>query len=531
MTSLNSDKSLSFKEVKQHPLEIFTYSTDQNSPYTSLIGSKPLNKIEFDSVSKYQQFKKENSKVSNNEMLNVIDPCYQYIRTEYPNPDFSVKPRYWYLDIETDLDDNKFPSPKKANAPITLIQIAESDTKMKYILGWMQDYKSDRDDVKYFWFEDEASMINAFIQLYLRRQPGIVSAWNGDGFDFPYITTRLEKLGIAPEIMSPFNVMEKHTTVIFGQKDETPKPVGLYWVDTMEVYKKLFPGSRESWGLDYIAKYEKIDGKLNWKDEGFNTFGDFLRGNYKPEIDTVHGKLWELSQMPMTPAIEVEMKKEAWRIFVDYGIRDVEVLLEMDRKKGMLNLLMVLSWTMRCNLYDVFGTTKPWNIFIYNDVRAMNQALPNKPSMEDREYGGGYVYALQGVWKWSIIEDYASLYPNIMMQKGLSPESYVPENEIPRDLFALIQQSGIYRNVECDTIYMNLDGSIKEAIRQLLVKYNLTMGVNGSCYRRDVDGIIPKKVSQIYKERKFHKKKMQEAKAVVEAITRELESRGEVVTK
>jgi len=197
----------------------------------------------------------------------------------------------------------------------------------------------------------------------------------------------------------------------------------------------------------------------------------------------------------------------------------------------MLDLLMALCWTMRCNLYDVFGTTKPWNIFIYNDVRAMNQALPQKPSMEDREYGGGFVYADSGVYKWVLSEDYASLYPNIMMQKGLSPESYVPENEIPRDLFALIQQSGIYRAIDCDIRYMALSPDLKEAIRLLLVKYNLTMGVNGSCYRKDVNGIIPKKVSQIYKERKFHKKQMKEAEKIVELITVELESRGEVVKK
>ena len=526
-TTLNQDKSLSFKEIKNYPLELFTNGYDDSSPYRALIGNEPLNKIDLDSVYKYQSFKKENSKISNLEMFNVIDPCYQYIRNEFKNGSFEVKPRYWYLDIETDLDDGKFSSPKKANAPITLLQVAESDTSMKFIFGWMQDYKTDREDVKYFWFEDEISMINAFIQLYLRRQPGVTTAWNGDGFDFPYITTRMTKIGLDPALLSPFNEMEEHSTMIYGQKEKMLKPIGLFWVDTMDVYKKLFPGSRESWSLDYIAKYEKIEGKLHWQDEGFKTFGDFSKGNYNPTGDTVRGKLWELYQQPRTPANEVEMKKEAYKIFVEYGIRDVEVLLEMDRKKKMLNLLMTLSWTMHCNLYDVFGTTKPWTIFIYNDVRDMNKALPAKTKMEDREYGGGFVYAEPGVHKWVFSEDYASLYPNIMMQKGLSPESYVNEEDIPADLFELILSTGIYRAINCDDLYINMSEEVKHNITDLLIKYNLTMGVNGTCYDRSIDGIIPSKVSQIYKERKYHKKEMKKAETIVEQIKKELEARGE----
>lgn len=528
VTELHPDKTLTFNEIKQTPLEIFTdgYS---DTGYTSLIGNKPLNRIEFDSVSKYQSFKKDNSKIDNMNLYNVIDPCYQYIRQQCPTPDFTTKPRYWYLDIETDLDDGKFSSPKTANAPITLIQIAESDTKLKFIFGWMQEYTTDREDVKYFYFEDEATMLNAFIQFHAMRQPGITTAWFGDNFDFPYITTRLSKFGIKPEILSPFNEMEQHTTVIFGQRDTIPKPVGLYWVDTVEVYKKLFPGQREAWTLNFIAEYEKIEGKLNWQDEGFKTFSDFLKGKYSPECDLVKGKLWELSQQAPSAQRDVAMRKAAYAIFVEYGIRDVEVLLEMDRKKKMLDVLVTLSWTMKCNLYDVFGTIKPWAIFLYNDARDSNKALPQRTSMEDRQYGGGYVYADQGVYKWIIVEDYASLYPNIMMQKGLSPESYVPEDEIPSDLWNLIQKSGIYRAIDCDEIYIKLDLNLKEEIRKLLVKYDFSMGVNGTCYRRSVDGIIPKKVSMIYKERKLFKKEMLNAASIIESIKKELEARGEKI--
>jgi len=528
VTELNPDKTLTFNEIKQTPLEIFTDGYNETG-YTSLIGNKPLNRIEFDSVNKYQTFKKDNSKIDNMNLYNVIEPCYQYIRQQYPTPDFSTKPRYWYLDIETDLDDGKFSSPKTANAPITLIQIAESDTRLKFIFGWMQDYTTDRDDVKYFYFEDEETMLNAFIQFHAMRQPGITTAWFGDNFDFPYITTRLSKFGIKPEILSPFNEMEQHTTVIFGQKDTIPKPVGLYWVDTVEVYKRLTPGGREAWTLDFIAGYEKIEGKLHWQDEGFKTFSDFLKGKYSSDCDIVKGKLWELSQQPQTPHRDAEMRKVAYYIFVDYGIRDVEVLLEMDRKKKMLDVLVTLAWTMKCNLYDVFGTIKPWAVFLYNDARDINKAMPQRTAMQDREYGGGYVYADQGVYKWIIVEDYASLYPNIIMQKGLSPESYVPENEIPRDLWNLIQASGIYRAVNCDEIYIGLAANVKEEIRKLLVKYNLTMGVNGTCYRKDVNGILPQKISMIYNERKFHKKEMLKASAVIELLKIELEARGEKI--
>jgi len=525
LSELDENGKIHYYRIKNFKPELFTLSNNPNSEWKSLIDKEPLDRIQFNSIKEFHEAKKKYSEISNIKLFNDIAPEYQFIRYKYQNSK-PTKYNVWYFDIETDIAPNgKFADPTETLAPITLMQAYDKLEKKIYIFGWLQDYTSKQEHVEYIKAESEIEMLEKFINKMYERHVAVLTAWHGNGFDFPYVVNRLKKLGVEPNVLSPFGELESHKTVIFGKHDYIEKPIGSYWIDMIEAYKKLNPGGRESWSLDYIAKYEGIEGKLNWNDEGFKTFKDFVRGNYNPSADKVKGKLWKAYH---SGAHESELKRLAYEIFVDYGIEDVRILYELDNKLRMLDVLFSLMWTMKCNLYDAFGTTRQWMLFIYNELYKDKIALPTESHSEKFKISGGYVYAKPGIYKWVVSEDFTSLYPSIMRSLNISPETFVEWDDILDELKEIVNKYAI-RSYEptCEDIFLEkITEEDKLKIRELLKKYNLTMAPNGTFYRKDFQGIVPKLVARIFAERKAHKKKMKEAEQMVEKIKAELESRG-----
>lgn len=530
ITESNDSGEIRFREDCFEP-EVFVPELEDSGGFKTLLENDPLRRIKFEDIAEYRSYTREKEYVENFEMFNLIAPEYQYIRQMYSKSQPVSSYKYWHFDIETDLDEgDKFSNPKGANAAVTFFQIKESDTGNVYVFSWLGQYTPKKKNVTYFYCENEYEMFTKFIKLMYQRKPWLIHAWFGDNFDFLYIVNRSIKLGFEEDVWSPFGIMKDHKAVIFGKVEKIKKPEGIIWLDTVDVYKKLNPGGREKWSLDFIAKYHKIESKLDWGSSGFRSFKDFIRGNYDPEYDEDKTSiLYKLSQKDQTSEIKRQIKKEAFDLFVDYSIRDVEVLYALDQKLKLFDVMLNIQHTMRCNMYDVLGTTKPWTIFIYNELYDKKIAIPDKTKMSDREYGGGYVYAMPGKHGWVMTLDVASMYPSAIRQGNLSPETYVPIEKVSSKLRNAIFDSGIYLAPDCEYIYMNLPMEKKEELAELLKLENLSMGVNGTLYQRDKFGIIPELVERIYYDRKEHKKKMKEAQKIVESIKIELKERGEDV--
>ncbi len=515
VTEVGIDSKLHYRIVDNFKPEILTDSSNEDSEWRSLFGNHPLTNLTKDSIQDWYEYKRAMERIDNVNLFNVIDPEYQYIRQEYYGKHESFKARFWYLDIETGLGpNNSFPNPMEATAPITLIQIAESDTGMRYIFG-TEEYESTDPNLKFMYCETEKQMLDKFVQFFHMRTPAVTTAWNGDIFDFPFIVNRLAKIGYDPSILSPFGKMEKHRVNMWGTSVEIEKPLGVNWLDYIECYKKAIPGGKESWTLEYISKYElgeEEGGKMDYTQSGFASMKDFILKNYDPEKDILNTPLKTL------PKDSPEWNRAWYELFVDYGDIDVVLLMKMDNKINSLNSLISLAHSYGCNVYDTFATVKPWQIYIYNSLYEQKKALPLKSPFETYKFQGGYVYANPGIHKWVISEDYASLYPFCVMSMNLSPETQIPHKDVPHDLKEATKS--FYRAEECEDIYIALPLEQKQYIASLLKKYNYSMTPNGCFWDRSYYGILPTLNKQVYSDRKFHKKEMKKYENMAEELKR-----------
>lgn len=513
------DYKIEFKTDKNLELDLFV-STYSDSKYKNLITEEPLQRISFDNIKDFKEYRAQSKNIGNDVLYGDIEPEYHYIRQHFKNQN-KYKSRYWYLDIETGVPKTGFPNPEEAAEPILLIQISDNDSEPNYVFAWLKTL-AEKPGRKYFYFSNEKEMMEGWISYQHLRTPAITTAWNGDGFDFPYIINRCENIGIPPESISPFGVLEEHKAVVFGKTTKIRKPVGYTWLDYIDCYKKTDPSGKESFSLEYMSKYilgEEEGGKLDYKKEGFKDIRDFINGKYDAELDEVG----ELSKYyGKENFLDICYSK-----FVDYAEKDSEIIKKMDKKLGICDMLVNYAHDMKTNIYDVFATIKPWTIYIWNELYERNQFLPNKTPFRTFHTDGGFVFAKPGLHKWVKSEDYTSLYPFCMICLNLSPETWIDRSLVPKRLQELTEaiynqhtfnkdEDSKNKTLFPEDIYIALPEETKEEITRLLVEHNLIMAPNATFYRRDKLGIVPELVKNIFMTRKAYKKKMLEAEKQAE---------------
>lgn len=166
--------------------------------------------------------------------------------------------------------------------------------------------------------------------------------------------------------------------------------------------------------------------------------------------------------------------EENHQLFIDYNIKDVELVERIDKKMDLMGLAMTLAYKAGVNFTDVFGTTAIWDQIIYRELNKRGVVIPrNKPrhmmAKLKPEFGGGYVKEPPvGMHEWVVSFDLNSLYPNIIVQWNMSPETIV--------------------GIDADGDY--------------------TRAANGSCYRKDTVGVMPEIIKAYYDERKQAKSDM-----------------------
>ena len=112
----------------------------------------------------------------------------------YPDSDdVSEDHRILYYDIEVEVTDG-FPEPSEAANKITSIafQTSHDDKSYVYILGDKKDTVKDGASVRFF--RDEKSLLQSFLRFWIDVKPTIISGWNIDQFDTPYLYNRIKKV-------------------------------------------------------------------------------------------------------------------------------------------------------------------------------------------------------------------------------------------------------------------------------------------------------------------------------------------------
>lgn len=439
----------------------------------------------------------------------VLDPIYRNIRDSYWGKNkVNLAPRIWYLDIETRSLDG-FPDPGIANQQISLVQIYDNKEDVIIMLGlrdWkhQQDYEFEK-KVKYIKCESEIQLIENYLNIFNKLDPLIIYAWNGDGFDFPYIYNRLKNLGIDTDRLSNYGKSSLKTGEFMGKVEYNFSSNGHHYIDLMKVYRKFVLSPRPSYSLDTIAEIEIKEKKV--KHDEYQTFDDFYTGNYvlpdNPSEEQMNSKIYQEALKGNWD----EVKELAHSEFCFYGYKDPLLIKKIDDKLNFTSLMLMISEKMGVLLSDSLGTVKPWSQYIANRLYEGNQITPKRQEHDSPSIVGGYVKDPQvGKHKWVLSVDVNSMYPLLgMVGFNMSPETFVPKAKMSPELRDIVLSTF---NSQDESKVLDITEEKWNYIKSIIKRDNVCLGINGAVFSKGKLGIIPELVGEIYSSRKDAKKIM-----------------------
>ena len=428
-----------------------------------------LEPMKFESVREARDFIKRYDEVTNFKIFGNSSYQYAFIADEqkgmvdWKMEDLSVA----ILDIEVG-SENGFPDPYLANEPITAIAI-------KYINGAMTvfgcgDYTVQGDEV-YIKCDDEYNLCKKFLRFWEENCPDAISGWNIKFFDIPYIVNRFNKILGEDETkkLSPWGYINSRKTVMNNRELTAYDFVGVSTLDYIELYRWYAPGgkSQESYSLNNICNVEIGESKISYE-----------------EFDNLHA-LYRLNHQK----------------FIEYNIKDVELVLKLEQKLKLIELGLTLAYDTKTNYEDIFAQTRMWDSLIYNYLFERKIIVPPKSNnSKTAAFEGAYVKEVQvGKHDWVASFDLNSLYPHLMMQYNISPETLIEVSDYDKEMRDVIS-----KGVSVDKmIEQNVDTSKLTGV---------TITPNGQFFRTDKQGFLPKMLEEMYVDRSKFKKLMLKAK-------------------
>ena len=415
--------------------------------------------VKLGSIKDAKEFVQTYEDVGNFTIYGNTKYLYQYILDKYPKEvdyDFT-KLNIMSLDIET-TSENGFPSVEEAREEILCITV--KDLTSKNIITWgCGEFENSRDDVHYIYCQNERELLTKFQEYWVQKTPDIVTGWNVKFFDMPFICRRMDRVLSMKHMraLSPWNSIRERELHVRGQKKIYYDIIGVSTLDYYDLYQKFTYTNQESYRLDHIAFVELGQQKLDHSE--FENFQDFYRNN--------------------------------WQKFIEYNIHDVELVDMLEDKMKLIELAVTMAYDAKVNFEDVFFQVRMWDSIIYDALTQENIVIPPKTeSTKDQQYAGAYVKEpTPGVYDWVVNFDLNSLYPHLIMQYNISPETLLDD-----------RVSGI--NVD-KLLNREIDTSTLEGV---------TICPNGTLFTTEKQGFLPKLMEKIYTERTIYKKKMLKAK-------------------
>ena len=442
--------------------------SNQITDYKTLDGryAKP---IRFNTVGEARDFKDKYKDVENFEVHGYDRFLYQYISEEFSDEvDYDIKTlKITSLDIEVACE-NGFPNVRECAEQLLAITVQDYQTRKLKVFA-TRDYHNTRKDVDFIYCDDEKHLLQCFLAYWQTDFPDVLTGWNVELYDVPYICGRLERLFGDRELkmMSPWGMVKSEEIEIKGRTNILYNLMGINVLDYMDLYKKFTYTNQESYRLDHIAFVELGQKKLDHSE--YENFKDFYTKD--------------------------------WQKFIDYNIKDVELVLQLEEKMKLLELAVALAYDAKVNLKDVYYQVRMWDTLIYNFLRQRNIVVPPaKRSNKDEKYAGAYVKEpIPGKYEWVVSFDLNSLYPHLIMQYNISPETLWESRHPSASVDRLLEQTD------------RIDPKFATC-------------ANGAQYRKDIHGFLPEMMQKIYDERVQSKKLMLIAKQEYEKTpTKELE--------
>lgn len=445
-------------------------SAKEYTGWTALDGTD-VDSIQFDSMRDAKNHIEMYRDVAGYKLYGTKNYIHQYITEKFPNEirfdrDFI---NVLTIDIETAYDDG-FPEPSKADQEVLSITVKSSKDDYYRVWGY-GDFDPEKALIQPMHFikcESEFDLLAKFLEYWNNpvHSPDVVTGWNIRFFDIPYLINRTTKI-IGLEAMkkySPWGLIDYREVTVRGRTQDSYDIKGINQLDYLELFQKFgySYGAQESYKLDHIAHVVLGEKKLSFEEHGS------LRNLYT----------------------------EDYQKYIDYNMKDVQLVERLEDKMGLISLAMTIAYKGGVNYQDTMGTTAIWESIIYRKLLSLRKVPPfdkiqtsaykakgptetsiNNPGQNARESGnphsfaGGYVKEPQvGLHDWVVSFDLNSLYPNIIVQWNISPETLVPYGD------------------------------------------DVTVADNNSKYRKDKEGVIPSIIVDYYDERSSVKKIMLAAK-------------------
>jgi len=379
---------------------------------------------------------------------------YQYMADYWPgNVEYDKdKLRIYTIDIEVE---SEYGFPNVTDCAEKMICITVKDQVKKQILVWgMADYVVKQKNVHYVKCENEKDLLKQFLKFWQSYTPDVITGWNSKYFDVPYLIKRIGKiLGEgAMRRMSPWNIIQQDETYEMGKTQTYFRLLGIAQLDYLQLYRKFTIKNQESYRLDHIGKVELGEQK---DDNPYDTFKEW----YQQDIQS----------------------------FIDYNIQDVELVDKLEDRLQLIELALTMAYNAKANYEDVFSQVRMWDTIIFNELLKDNIIVPMRDmNPTSPELVGAYVKDPKvGFHDWVVSFDLNSLYPHLIMQYNISPETILPDK----------------KNVDItDLLDKKVDMSDGNC-----------MAANGTMYRTGKQGFLPRIIQKEYNDRTIYKKKMLEA--------------------
>lgn len=440
---------------------LFMQSKNKDSDWKALDGT-PVESMQFDSMREAKEFMEKYRDVTNFKVYGNTNYVHQYITERFPrNIEFNRNLiDVCNIDIEVASDDG-FPFPEQAAHPVISIALKSSRRGYYYVWG-LGDYEPDTEKTMYFRCGSEEQLLRKFLNWWSENTPDVITGWNTRLFDMPYLVNRMNKV-LSPEDikrLSPWGMVQYRQLAIKGKKMDAYEITGVQQLDYLDLFQKLgySYGAQESYKLDNIAYVVLGERKMSYEEFG--------------NLHTLY--------------------KEDHQKFIDYNIRDVELIERLEDKMGLITLAVTMAYKGGVNYQDTFGTTAIWDSIIYRQLTQRKVAIPQNVDTPKTPYAGGYVKEPQvGMHEWVVSFDLNSLYPNLIVQYNMSPET-ITNTRVAEGVGHYLG----FADNELDPLHP--DDRAKD----------FTVAANGSTYTKERTGVLPEIITEYYDERKSVKKQM-----------------------
>jgi DNA polymerase elongation subunit (family B) len=455
------------KKVSFEPT--FFIPSNESSDWSALDGTR-VSKFNPGSMRDAKEFLERYKDVSNFTVHGTTNYVHQFISDTWPTKvNFEQKKmNISFLDIEV-MSESGFPLPERAEWEVQSITLKNINKKTYFVWGVGGFDTSGYDgNVIYRNCKDERELLLDFMAHWEEHTPDIISGWYSESFDIPYLVNRIIKLfgEDAVKALSPWRMVETKEEFFAGRNRLKVNIVGITQLDYLDVFKKFTYNTlkeQESYKLDHIAYVVLEEKKLDYSEYG-----------------SLH-----------------RLYRENFQKFIEYNIKDVSLLQRIDEELGLFTLVLVMAYRSRCTIAEVLGTTSIWDATLLNEFASRNIAVPPKTYSGYNPIEGGYVKdPIPGMYKYVVAFDLNSLYPHIIMQYNMSPETIVNH-----------RVSGI----DVDYLLKVLDEDL-----ELDIPENYTMTATGQCFLNNKSGIIPEVIQQYYNERAEVKAEMLKLKQELE---------------